>query len=80
MIGSHEAGIYNAIPESGISQAELMKLPNAKVGFSKAMSNGWILVDKAVNPPLVKKKVPEIKDLVGRTLTCCYQCVNCLIQ
>lgn len=66
--GSHEASIYNAIPESGISQADLMKLPNAKVGFSKAMSNGWILVDKAVNPPLVKKKVPEIKDLVQEHL------------
>ncbi|ENN75273.1 phenylalanine--tRNA ligase alpha subunit [Dendroctonus ponderosae] len=62
--GSHEANIYNAVPEAGISQAELMKLPNAKVGFSKAMSNGWVLVDKSVNPPLVKKKVAEIKDLV----------------
>lgn len=41
-----------------------MKLPNAKVGFSKAMSNGWVLVDKSINPPLVKRKVPEIKDLV----------------
>jgi len=58
-----------------------MKLPNAKVGFSKAMSNGWILVDKAVNPPLVKKKVPEIKDLVGiENSTVFVSCVNCLFQ
>ncbi|XP_066252364.1 phenylalanine--tRNA ligase alpha subunit [Euwallacea similis] len=62
--GSHEAKVYKAVPESGISQIELMKLPNAKVGFSKAMSNGWILVDKTTKPPLVKQKVPSITDLV----------------
>lgn len=62
--GSHEANVYNSIPEEGIAQSELMKLPNAKVGFSKAMSNGWVLVDKTGTPALVKRKVPEIKDLV----------------
>lgn len=41
-----------------------MKLPNAKVGFSKAMSAGWVAVDKSVNPPLVKRKVSDIEDLV----------------
>lgn len=66
--GSHEANLYNAISVDGIAQSELMKLPNSKVGFSKAMSNGWVLVDKSVNPPLVKRKVPEIKDLVHEHL------------
>ncbi|KAL1509858.1 hypothetical protein ABEB36_004533 [Hypothenemus hampei] len=66
--GSHEAVLYNSVPQDGISQAELMKLPNAKVGFSKAMSNGWVLVDKSVNPPLVKRKVPQIKDMVQEHL------------
>ncbi|XP_060527125.1 phenylalanine--tRNA ligase alpha subunit [Cylas formicarius] len=66
--GSHEANIFNVVPKEGISQADLMKLPNAKVGFSKAMSNGWVLVDKIVNPPLVKRKVPEIKDSVQEHL------------
>lgn len=63
-IGSHEANVYNAIPETGIPQSEVMKLPNAKVGFSKAMSAGWIFVDKSSTPPLIKKKVPQIQDTV----------------
>jgi len=62
--GSHEAVVYNAVPECGIAQAELMKLPNGKVGFSKAMSAGWILVDKSSDKPLVKRKIPEIVDTV----------------
>ncbi|XP_018564075.1 phenylalanine--tRNA ligase alpha subunit [Anoplophora glabripennis] len=62
--GSHEATIYKAVPDSGIAQADLMKLPNAKVGFSKAMSAGWITLDKTCTPPLVRRKVPEITDIV----------------
>lgn len=45
-----------------------MKLPNAKIGFSKAMSAGWILVDKSGGAPLVKRKVPEILDTVQQHL------------
>lgn len=56
------------MPEAGIPQAELMKIPNAKIGFSKAMSAGWIQVDKSCNPPLVKRKVPSITDTVQQTL------------
>ncbi|KAB0800269.1 hypothetical protein PPYR_06156 [Photinus pyralis] len=66
--GSHEALIYNAVPENGIEQSELMKIPNAKVGFSKAMSAGWILVDKSGPKPLVKRKVSEIVDTVQNHL------------
>nr|XP_022906024.1 phenylalanine--tRNA ligase alpha subunit [Onthophagus taurus] len=62
--GSHEAVIYNAIPEGGINQKELMNLPNGKIGFSKAMSSGWILVDKSSGQPIAKKKIPEIIDTV----------------
>lgn len=51
-----------------MEQADLMKVPNAKVGFSKAMSAGWIMVDKSSNPPLVKKKVPHIEDTVQELL------------
>merc|ERR1712240_698830 len=35
-----------------------------KVGFSKAMSAGWITLDKAAKPPLVKRKVSAIEDAV----------------
>lgn len=67
--GSHEASVYNAVPAEGIPQAELMKLsPNAKVGFSKAMSQGWIMVDKSTNPALVKRKVDSIEDSVKAQL------------
>ncbi|XP_023021722.1 phenylalanine--tRNA ligase alpha subunit isoform X2 [Leptinotarsa decemlineata] len=66
--GSHEANIYKSVPEDGIEQSKLMGLPNAKVGFSKAMSVGWIIVDKSVKPPLVKRKIPEIVDTVQNHL------------
>ncbi|KAG5878298.1 hypothetical protein JTB14_017649 [Gonioctena quinquepunctata] len=66
--GSHEANIYRNIPENGVEQSQLMKLPNAKVGFSKAMSAGWITVDKSCTPPLVKQKIPEIVDTVQEHL------------
>lgn len=42
--------------------------PNAKVGFSKAMANGWICVDKSTGKPLVKKKVESIEDTVQEHL------------
>ena len=39
--------------------------PNAKLGFSKAMANGWIEVDKKnADGPKVFKKVKEIDDEV----------------
>ncbi|KAH8241622.1 phenylalanine--tRNA ligase alpha subunit [Drosophila bipectinata] len=68
--GSHEALVYAAVPEEGIAQAALMTAggPNAKVGFSKAMSQGWILVDKTVTPPLVRRKVEKITDSVKEQL------------
>lgn len=42
--------------------------PNAKVGFSKAMANGWISVDKAAGKPIVRKKVDSIEDTVQENL------------
>lgn len=63
--GSHEVAVYNAIPEEGISQAELMKsVPYAKVGFSKAMVAGWITLDKSGASPIVRKKVPFVIDTI----------------
>lgn len=68
--GSHEAILYQAVPEDGISQKELMqKVPNAKVGFSKAMSAGWIQLDKkSDNGPKVFRKVSDIDDEVQKLL------------
>lgn len=47
----------------------MQKVPNAKVGFSKAMSAGWISVDKASKPPLIKKAVQSIEDTVKQDLS-----------
>ncbi|ESP03312.1 hypothetical protein LOTGIDRAFT_207611 [Lottia gigantea] len=68
--GSHEACVYNSIPAEGIRQADIMKtVPNAKVGFSKAMSAGWIQVDKkAEGGPKVFKKVDSIEDKVEKCM------------
>lgn len=67
--GSHEARIFNAVTKAstdGIDQASLMKsitdASMAKVGFSKAMSNGWIQIDKESKK--VKPKVSQIQDSV----------------
>jgi phenylalanyl-tRNA synthetase alpha chain len=57
--GSHEIVVFNSIPSEGILQSVLMASnPNAKLGFSKAMANGWIEVDKkSSDGPKVLKKV-----------------------
>jgi len=64
--GSHEAIVWNAIPDEGIEQNLLMKSINdsnvAKLGFSKAMSRHWITIDKTSNKPIVKKKADQIED------------------
>ncbi|RWS10180.1 phenylalanine--tRNA ligase alpha subunit-like protein [Dinothrombium tinctorium] len=70
--GSHEALVFSQIPEEGIEQKALMSsLGNqqiAKLGFSKAMSNGWIQLDKSGDKPLVKRKVDSIEDEVQQML------------
>ncbi|KAK6188247.1 hypothetical protein SNE40_004469 [Patella caerulea] len=68
--GSHEARVYSSVPPEGITQAEIMKIvPNAKVGFSKAMSAGWIKVDKqADGGPKVFRKVETIEDKVEKCM------------
>lgn len=63
--GSHEANIFAKIPDDGMLHVELMKLPNAKLGFSKAIANGWIALDKKHSDgPKVTKKMPTVEDSV----------------
>jgi phenylalanyl-tRNA synthetase alpha chain len=67
--GSYEYNLYQAIPaDKGIEQSELMKFPHASIGFGKAMSNGWLQVDKSAKPPIVKRKVNNIQDEVQHIL------------
>ncbi|XP_035252881.1 phenylalanine--tRNA ligase alpha subunit isoform X2 [Anguilla anguilla] len=67
--GSHEAQVFEAIPEEGLPQNQLMKLPSGKVGFSKAMSNKWIRLDKGhEGGPRVFRTVAHIEDSVREKL------------
>ncbi|XP_057299763.1 phenylalanine--tRNA ligase alpha subunit-like [Hydractinia symbiolongicarpus] len=70
--GSYEAVVFNNIPEDGLLQADLQKLPlgkNVKIGFSKAMSAGWLSIDKtAEGGPRIHKKVEKIEDCVQTSL------------
>ncbi|XP_067829150.1 phenylalanine--tRNA ligase alpha subunit [Heptranchias perlo] len=67
--GSHEAQVFDAIPPNGITQGDLMKLPSGKVGFSKAMSNKWIRIDKkAEGGPRIYKAADCIEDSVKTKL------------
>eukprot|EP00128_Syssomonas_multiformis_P002364 Colp12_sorted_trinity150504_noHs@7040 len=64
--GSHEAKVFNAIPATGITQDELMKVgAYAKIGFGKAVKNGWIALDKSSKPPMVTRDDHELPDHQG---------------
>lgn len=61
--GSHEAAVYNAVPDDGIVQTEIIKsVPYGKVGFSKALVAGWIKLDKTSGKPVVTKNISSIVD------------------
>ncbi|EDO34480.1 predicted protein [Nematostella vectensis] len=64
--GSHEAWVFDAIPEGGMPQSNIKSLgEHANIGFSKAMSSGWLRIDKqAEGGPRVFKKVEKIDDSV----------------
>ena len=70
--GSHEATVYSAVPAdgSGITKQDLMKSvspEDGKIGFSKALQNGWILIDKN-DGGLVKRKINDVEDIVHKDL------------
>ncbi|XP_063302017.1 phenylalanine--tRNA ligase alpha subunit [Pelobates fuscus] len=67
--GSHEARVFYSLPKEGMAQSELMKLPIGKIGFSKAMSNRWIKLDKsAAGGPRVFQAVDSVDDSVKEKL------------
>ncbi|XP_054706927.1 phenylalanine--tRNA ligase alpha subunit B-like [Uloborus diversus] len=56
--GSYEALVFYSIPPEGISQQQIMKsVPQANVGFSKAMSSGWIYIEKKDGATMAFRKV-----------------------
>lgn len=67
--GSYEFLLYSAVTKDGILQKDLMKMPNAKIGFSKAMTLGWLAMDKKhANGPTVFRKVDGAIDVVKAVL------------
>lgn len=68
--GSYEYVLYNSVPKDGVLQKELMKIANAKIGFSKAMTLGWLKIDKNhENGPTVFRKIENGSDLVKDLLS-----------
>ncbi|KAM9784410.1 phenylalanine--tRNA ligase alpha subunit [Syngnathus typhle] len=67
--GSHEARVFNSVPLEGLTQSDLMKLSFGKIGFSKAMSNKWIRLDKGhEGGPRIFRTVENIDDQVREKL------------
>uniref|UniRef100_H2ZKP0 phenylalanine--tRNA ligase n=1 Tax=Ciona savignyi TaxID=51511 RepID=H2ZKP0_CIOSA len=68
--GSYEYNIYQAISAEGTLQSEvLQKIPNSKIGFSKAMSNKWVKVDKKCEGgPRVFRNIEDLKDETRHSL------------
>ncbi|KAK5856721.1 hypothetical protein PBY51_008297 [Eleginops maclovinus] len=67
--GSHEARVFSSIPPEGLPQSELMKLSFGKIGFSKAMFNKWIKLDKThEGGPRIFRSVESIEDQVREKL------------
>ena len=67
--GSHEWVVYTNVPSNGISKQDLMSKcgDQGKIGFSKAMANGWIQIDKA-NGGLIVRKTENVEDVVQSNL------------
>lgn len=67
--GSHEAVLYNAVPDTGAPQVEVVKgLPYAKVGLSKALQAGWVKLSKKDGAPFLTKNTPSIEDTTRQNL------------
>ncbi|CAF0827023.1 unnamed protein product [Didymodactylos carnosus] len=62
--GSYEYRLYQAVPDTGIEHEALMQLPNAAIGFNKAMSNKWFKLDKSI----VRKNKTDVTDEVQSLL------------
>ncbi|XP_012270060.1 phenylalanine--tRNA ligase alpha subunit isoform X3 [Orussus abietinus] len=67
--GSHEAVIYNAVPDDGIPLDEIKSsIKYANIGISKALAAGWIVIHVVEDKSIVRKKVSSISDTVQNHL------------
>uniref|UniRef100_A0A8C3M4S4 phenylalanine--tRNA ligase n=1 Tax=Chrysolophus pictus TaxID=9089 RepID=A0A8C3M4S4_CHRPC len=67
--GSPEVRLFHSVPSEGLPQSDAMKLPGAQVGFSKAMANKWLRLDKgAPGGPRIFRAVGAVQDVVQNSL------------
>uniref|UniRef100_A0A8V5GRI0 phenylalanine--tRNA ligase n=1 Tax=Melopsittacus undulatus TaxID=13146 RepID=A0A8V5GRI0_MELUD len=67
--GSPEVRLFRSLPAEGLPQADAMKLPGGSVGFSKAMANKWLRLEKgAPGGPRVFRAVSGVQDTVQEAL------------
>ncbi|CAL8084136.1 unnamed protein product [Calicophoron daubneyi] len=68
--GSHEYRVYCSVPQEGISQKELMeKVPNAKIGLSKALAAKWVSLSKdSQDGPRIYRLADSVEDSVRQSL------------
>ena len=68
--GSHEAVVWSLVGAEGTEQPQLMKAAGdiGKIGFSKALTAGWIVLDKSGGKPVVRRKVDSIDDVIKKNL------------
>eukprot|EP00076_Gallus_gallus_P003541 NP_001258086.1 phenylalanine--tRNA ligase alpha subunit [Gallus gallus] len=67
--GSPEVRLFRSVPSEGLPQSDAMKLPGAQVGFSKAMANKWLRLDKgAPGGPRIFRAVDAVQDVVQSSL------------
>merc|ERR1711981_185478 len=69
--GSYEFRLLSQIPDSGISQPDLMKKggKNAKIGFAKAMQKKWISLDKPTKTVTKTVDAKSIDDELPKQLS-----------
>uniref|UniRef100_A0A914CDS9 phenylalanine--tRNA ligase n=1 Tax=Acrobeloides nanus TaxID=290746 RepID=A0A914CDS9_9BILA len=66
--GSHEFRVFEHVGTEGILQSEIMKFDFGKVGVSKALSNGWVAIDKTGGSVRLLRKAESVVDDVQKML------------
>ncbi|VDN59684.1 unnamed protein product [Dracunculus medinensis] len=66
--GSHEANVYYLLGEKGEFQDKILEHPFGKIGIAKALSAGWIGIDKSSGSVRIVRKIDKIEDMVKKNL------------
>ena len=58
--GSYEVMVFNAVPLSGIEEEKLINI--SRLGFNKAIGNGWLLIENIRNKHIVFRDTTFVND------------------